>query len=228
MKNELELLLIKKKTKMEETIKEINWGYLIPLVCALTLGCSNVGFVIAGNNQVGGILAVKLNWGENSTRNNTAISSAGVSGLIIGSFAIDIVLRKIGRRKSIMLTSLICIIGVIPTIFLSLASILVGKFIFGLAAGGLIVASSLYLNETVPNEHSSTFGFTTNFGVICGIMVCLLMGVGLPDPVKSPVQAYDTSYWIIINLMPAFIGAINLLLWLFIFKLDSIKACLSV
>ena len=30
--------------------RKINWGYLIPLVSTLTLGCANVGFVIAGNN----------------------------------------------------------------------------------------------------------------------------------------------------------------------------------
>ena len=36
----------------------VKWGYLIPLVITLTLGCVNVGFVVAGNNQVGGILAV--------------------------------------------------------------------------------------------------------------------------------------------------------------------------
>ena len=147
----------------------------------LTLGCANVGFVIAGNNTVGGILSAKLDWNDNETRNNTAVSSAGVSGLIIGSFVINPVLNKIGRRSSIILTSIGCIIGVIPTIILSLVSILIGKFLFGLAAGGLIVASSLYLNETVPSEHSTTFGFTTNFGVICGIMVCLVMGAARPD-----------------------------------------------
>ena len=96
--------------------KEINWGYLIPLVCTLTLGCLNVGFVIAGNNQVGGILSQKLDWGDNEDPYNTAISSSGVSGLIIGSFGIDPLLKKLGRRKSIMFTSFLCIVAVIPTV----------------------------------------------------------------------------------------------------------------
>ena len=81
-----------------------------------------------------------------------------------------------------MLTSLLCILAVIPTVIVNIVPILIGKFFFGLASGGLIVASSLYLNETVPVEHSASFGFTTNFGVICGIMVCLLMGAALPNP----------------------------------------------
>ena len=193
------------------------------MVSTLTLGCANVGFVIAGNNQVGGILSQKLDWGDSETRNNTAISSAGVSGLILGSFAIEPVRRLIGGRKSIMLTSLICIAAVIPTVIVNLAAIIIGKFILGLASGALIVASSLYLNETVPNEHASTFGFTTNFGVICGIMICLVMGVALPDPKTDPQAAHDNTFWIYMNAFPALIGAVNLVLWLFIFKYESIK-----
>ena len=191
------------------------------------MGCANVGFVVAGNNTVGGILAQKLDWGDDDTRNNTAISSAGVSGLIIGSFLINPILNRIGRRRSIIWTSLGCIVGVIPTIILSLVAILIGKFIFGLAAGGLIVASSLYLNETVPNEYSTSFGFTTNFGVICGIMVCLVMGAALPDPKTSPEDAKNNNFWIVINAFPAIIGGLNAIIWIFIFKLESIKACLS-
>ena len=191
------------------------------------MGCANVGFVIAGNNTVGGILAVKLDWGDNDTMNNTAISSAGVSGLIIGSFIINPILNRIGRRRSIIWTSLGCAVGIIPTIFLSLAAILIGKFIFGLAAGGLIVASSLYLNESVPSDYSTTFGFTTNFGVICGIMICLVMGAALPDPKTDAVAANDDKFWIVISAFPALIGGINAILWIFIFKLESVAACLS-
>ena len=75
------------------TKKEIRWGYLISIAMTLTLGCANVGFVIAGNNTVGGILAQKLEWGDKDTKYNTAISSAGVSGLIIGSFVINPILK---------------------------------------------------------------------------------------------------------------------------------------
>ena len=42
---------------MENTDKNINMSYLFWLVFTLTLGTTHVGFVIAGNNEVGGILA---------------------------------------------------------------------------------------------------------------------------------------------------------------------------
>ena len=206
--------------------RQINWRYLIPLVSTLTFGCANIGFVITGNNQVGGILSEKMNWGESETTNNTAISSASISGLLVGSFAIGPILQVIGRRNSIMLTSFMCIISVIPTVFLNLTSILIGRFALGLSAGGLIVASSIYLNETVPVEHSYKFGFTINFGAICGVMLCLAMGAALPDPKKSPAEADANTFWIFINMFAAIIGAVNLVLWLFVFKHESVKACL--
>ena len=212
---------------MTSTKLETNWSYLLPLVGTLTLGCANVGFVIVGNNTVGGILSQKADWGSNEDAYNTAISSSGVSGLIIGSFAIEPLLKKIGRRKAIMLTSFLSIPAVIPTIIVNIFSICIGKFFFGLTAGSLIVASSIYLNETVPVEHASTFGFTTNFGVIIGIMTCLLMGAGLPDPNDDPQAAKDNTYWMVISLFPAGIGALNLLLWLCFFKLESLKCCLA-
>ena len=105
----------------------------------------------------------------------------------------------------------------------NLAAILIGKFILGLASGAMIVACSLYLNETVPVEHASTFGFTTNFGVICGIMLCLVMGVALPDPKTDPQACDDNTFWIYMNAFPALIGALNLVLWLFVFKYESVK-----
>ena len=88
-----------------------------------------------------------------------------------------------------MVMSILACCGVVPTLFLNLWSIIIGRFIFGLASGTIIVASSIYLNETVPAEKSSYFDFTTNFGVILGITFCLLLGLGLPDANKDPVAA---------------------------------------
>ena len=176
---------------------------------------------------MGGILAEKLHWGKNDSKWNTAISSAGVSGLIIGSFAIEPLLRYTGRRKAIMLTALTSMVSVIPTVILQEWCIILGKFFFGLSAGGLIVASSIYLNETVPVKYSTTFGFTTNFGVIIGIMLCLCLGVALPDPSKDAKAAKDDDFWMVISLFPAGIALITMLPWLFCYKYDSLKTYLQ-
>merc|ERR1712070_148782 len=68
-------------------------------------------------------------------------------------------------------------------------------------------------------------GFTTNFGVICGILVCLGIGAALPDPKTHPQEAKDDSIWVVIYCLPAIVSVYNLLIWTFYFKYESVKAC---
>ena len=176
---------------MNQEIKsQVSMCYLLGLVANLTLGTVNVGFVISGNNQVGSILEAQFGWEHDiqAKKWNTAISSAAISGLIIGSFTAGKILAD-GRRKAIILMSLLACLSIVSTLFLNIWAILIGKFIFGIASGTIIVASSIYLNETVPVEWSSTFDFTTNFGVILGITICLVTGLALPDPTTELEEA---------------------------------------
>ena len=96
--------------------------------------------------------------------------------------------------------SFVCIFGIVPTLFLNLWLIYIGKFIYGFSAGVIIVASSLYLQETVPAEKSATFDFTTNFGVISGITICLVSGFGLPT--SEVDKENDVVYWRVILGLP--------------------------
>ena len=64
--------------------------YLLLLNINLILMVSSVGFVVAGNNEVGSIvLAARNGWTEKGTAdmNNTIISSCAIVGLIVGSLA---------------------------------------------------------------------------------------------------------------------------------------------
>ena len=188
---------------MENSGRTINMTYLFWLVFTLTLGTTHVGFVITGNNEVGSVLAEQFGWTAAGTESswNTALSSTGIAGLILGSFAAGFFVKS-GRRKSIIYMSILCIAGIVPTMFLNVWSILVGKFIYGFAASVIIVASSLYLNETVPVEKSATFDFTTNFGVILGITINLVVGLGLPTDAAGKMN--DHYYWRLILGMPLF------------------------
>ena len=156
---------------------------------------------------------------------NTVVSSTGIVGLIVGSFGAGLVVKE-GRRKSIISMSVICVLGIVPTLFLNIWAILFGKFVYGVAASVMIVASSLYLQETVPAEKSATFDFTTNFGVILGITINLVMGLILPQ--DSEEQMNDKYQWRIILALPLFFIILQLLLWCLIFKLDSLRHSFSV
>ena len=117
--------------------------------------------------------------------------------------------------------SILCVLGILPTLVLNVWAIIFGKFVYGLASGVIIVASSLYLNETIPLAKSATFDFTTNFGVICGITINLVAGLGLPTDDQEKKDS--ELYWRLILAMPLLIVMIQLPLWLCVFKLDTLK-----
>ena len=117
--------------------------------------------------------------------------------------------------------SILCVVGIVPTLFLNVWAILFGKFVYGLAAGVIIVASSLYLNETIPLAKSATFDFTTNFGVICGITINLVVGLGLPTDAQGKQDC--NLYWRLILGMPLVVVMIQLPLWLCVFTRDSLR-----
>ena len=149
-----------------------------------------------------------------------------MSGLVVGSFAVGPLL-KYGRRKTIIFMNILAAFAIVPTLFRNLVSILIGKFIFGLASGCLIVACSIYQNEIVPAEKAYWFGFTTNFGVIIGITICLVMGFALPDPSTDEKAAEETNFWIVILCIPEAIIALCLPLWICVFRNESIKFSLD-
>lgn len=111
-----------------------------------------------------------------------------VGGLVVGSFVVVPLLKR-GRRKVIIYMNIIASFGIIATCFANIYALLIGKFVFGFASGALIVAGSIFQNESMPAERGYWFGFTTNFGVIIGISLVLALGFGLPDPTADPIGA---------------------------------------
>ena len=165
-----------------------------------------------------------MHWGDNADSNNARVSSVAIIGLIIGSFAAGFFVKN-GRRQCIIYMSILCVVGIVPTLFLNIWSIMIGKFIYGFSASVIIVASSLYLQETVPAEKSATFDFTTNFGVILGITICLVSGFGLPTSEQGKVD--DQVYWRVILGFPLVFIVLQLILWISVFKLESLKNCFA-
>ena len=56
--------------------KKVNWFNLVALASTLTMNTAIVGFAIAGNNEIGGILQAQVPWtAEEAKKYNTAISA---------------------------------------------------------------------------------------------------------------------------------------------------------
>jgi len=110
-----------------------------------------------------------------------------IGALLAGS------LLKIGRRKAYIIANFIMIVGVIPTLFLSVTSIIIGRLIAGVATGIFLCTLSRQIEENVPASKMSIYGpFIASSGSL-GSMLATLMGNALPDDKSKELES--TNAW---------------------------------
>jgi len=109
------------------------------------------------------------------------MQTLGIAGIAAGS-VIGGMLIKNGRIRVIIVFNLIAIISTLMSIVANETLILVGRGIFGFAAGVLATAQSKVLEETVPSHMlDNGFGSSTNIMINVAVMGCMLIGFGMPD-----------------------------------------------
>ena len=115
---------------------------------------SVTGFVLAGNNQVGPVLAVKENWSEDeSSKYNTIISTCAIGGLVAGSLFSGVFL-PMGRRRCAIFALFIGALALLPTLYwLNLYIICGFRCLFGFTCGVIISCGNLMSGETTPKEN---------------------------------------------------------------------------
>jgi len=106
------------------------------------------------------------------------------------------------------------------TTILDVWLIIIGKVIYGVGAGGIMVACALYLAETIPSTKGMIFGTAINTGIVTGSLLCLILGLGLPDPDSRAAQ--NTNLWKWINATPIFFTLVSLFIWAIYFPFDSL------
>jgi len=195
-------------------------AYLTGLCLTAGFTVSSLGYVIGEPNDLGNILAAQLDWPEDKKSFRlTLFSSFGILGIAIGALGAGKVVH-IGRRKLTMLMCLVQIGATALTLILNLYTLCAARLILGLSAGVQLVAMSLYVSETVPDEKKGLFGFAINFGLVTGLTISLLLGFFLPG--KDDPALKTTNFWKIVLGMPGAIALVNLLLWLLVFRSESL------
>jgi len=109
-------------------------------------------------------------------------------------------------------------------IILNFYVILAGKVILGFAGGIMITSAALYLEETVPQEVASKYGFGINVGVTVGISIIEFGGFILPTDEEA---LRDESNWLIIAFVPPTICLVNLILWMTLIRVEPLLFCVK-
>ena len=154
------------------------------------------------------------------------INTASVLGIAIGSF-LGGSLLKLGRRKTVIISQLICIIGAAITMVMHESTLIIGKFLLGLGAGSENVVYGKLITETIPASIMSSFAMSHNASICLGFFTVFFMSAVLPE--SDNVQAnYEDEFWRVIWLGPAFTGIISILLVLFVFRLEPVAYSLMI
>ena len=95
----------------------------------------------------------------------TFFLAAPTGGITFGSM-FGAAMMKSGRRLPLVLFNIVGMGGCVLSIFDNFAIMMIGKFLFGMAAGVLIAVAPRMLEETIPHDIlDKGFGATTNIGV---------------------------------------------------------------
>lgn len=128
---------------------KVRTGFLITMYATSIIGNFLCGMNLAGFNESAGIVAFQRKW--KGSKNIALVNDACVLGLMLGSIAASTIL-KIGPKKSAILANLIGIIGCYLQISDNVWALIIGKTILGFGGGLMIIASSVYIAETLPRK----------------------------------------------------------------------------
>jgi len=107
------------------------------------------------------------------------------------------------------------VVGSLLSLVDHMTVICIGKFLFGVAAGGMTVYCPNYINEAAPTEMKGPAGAVCQLAFCFGIFLPAIFGLAIPDDVKGELDSfYIQQYWRVIWGFPALIAIIqSLLLW---------------
>lgn len=94
--------------------------------------------------------------------------------MMFGSLLTDKII-KIGRFKSAYIANGLIFISIIPMMWLTVFTLILGRFMLGFGSGMFIVITSVYLAETIPAHKLSMYGTSINLGIVVGLLITNLI-----------------------------------------------------
>lgn len=128
----------------------------------------------------GALLYIRKNFGGLSSFRQELVTSMLLVGAAAGAFAAGRIADRIGRKKTLMISVLLFIAGVLlaaecPTYIL----LLVGRVTVGLAIGSISTVVPLYIGELAPTRQRGALVSLNQLALSIGILTAYLVDYGL-------------------------------------------------
>jgi sugar porter (SP) family MFS transporter len=128
----------------------------------------------------GALLFIKKDFGGLSSFQQELVTSLLLVGAVAGALAAGRVADRIGRRKTVLVTAVIFVAGVLlAALTPSYPVLLVARIIIGLAVGSASMIVPLYIGEVVPPRFRGGFVSFNQLAITSGILVSYLIDYGL-------------------------------------------------
>ena len=129
---------------------KVNISFLLLYTFTVGLGMFQTSLALVGVGATMPIMKLQLGWSDKENlRYSTLISSAAILGMSVGSFLAGRFIKK-GRRRSGLDMCLIAIFGGLFQQIMTVPTLIIGRLLYGFAAGTLSVVLGKSLVETVP------------------------------------------------------------------------------
>ena len=128
----------------------------------------------------GALLFIKKDFGGLSSFQQELVTSLLLVGAIVGALAAGRISDWIGRRRTMLITALVFIVGVLLAAFTpTYPTLLVARIIIGLAVGSASMVVPLYIGEIVPPRVRGGLVSLNQLAITVGILGSYLIDYGL-------------------------------------------------
>jgi sugar porter (SP) family MFS transporter len=128
----------------------------------------------------GALLFIKKDFGGLSSFQQELVTSLLLVGAIVGALAAGRISDWIGRRRTVLITAVVFIVGVLLAAFTpTYPTLLVARIIIGLAVGSASMVVPLYIGEIVPPRVRGGLVSLNQLAITVGILGSYLIDYGL-------------------------------------------------
>ncbi|MBN3317852.1 GTR3 protein, partial [Atractosteus spatula] len=118
--------------------------------------------------------------GVSTTLFSVSVSIFSVGGMT-GSFSVGLLVNRFGRRNSMLLVNVVCLVGGLlmglSTAAASFEMLIAGRLVIGVFCGLCTGLVPMYIGEISPTGLRGAFGTLHQLGVVLGILVAQVLGL---------------------------------------------------
>ena len=202
---------------------EANLWFLVPQWLTIALGNLGIGYWFAYYNVMTGILHSQYQHKDEQVIGNEDLFNSLISGLIPlgaipGSLISGLLVTK-GRRFAMIVISLVMIGGSLTTMIFNMWALIIGRILMGLAVGMYLTVWPMFITEVSPESLLGPLGCLNQLNLVAGLI--LATGIAFIMPLPDDNEALTTGRWRIIFILPGIFSAIQILLFLTLYRYDT-------